>query len=283
MEDSDSPKQPEAGRDEPPAKEPAAVPATESARTASAQRPSGPPAEVAPTAEEEPKPAPKPPAGARRKSFFAEPPEETIAISPRLLARASRRDFLLFGAGAVAAAAGFWFLMPDPHAPAAPDAAHSRLARLPRGTDGGNTGTARAVPEPRLPDLRRRRGRGPLLPGSERSDLPEIPDHAAANQLQRPDSRARVPRAMVAARLGARLRPQRAIDDRRAPDTIPAPRADHPALLRGRVERGGLVGRPAFRRFPARLSARSRGALGEARRGVQSRLPGQSGSLLRLD
>src|SRR5215831_450836 len=114
MEDSDSPKQPEAGRDEPPAKEPAAVPATERARAASAQGPSGPPAEVPPTAEEEPKPAPKPPAGARRKSLFAEPPEETIAISPRLLARASRRDFLLFGAGAVAAAAGFWFLMPDP-------------------------------------------------------------------------------------------------------------------------------------------------------------------------
>lgn len=31
----------------------------------------------------------------------------------RSVSRASRRDFLLFGAGAVAAAAGFWFLMPD--------------------------------------------------------------------------------------------------------------------------------------------------------------------------
>ena len=42
------------------------------------------------------------------------PPEEPVLpVSPGQLRSRSRRDFLLFGAGTLAAAAGFWWLLPD--------------------------------------------------------------------------------------------------------------------------------------------------------------------------
>ncbi|HSS45035.1 MAG TPA: molybdopterin-dependent oxidoreductase [Thermoanaerobaculia bacterium] len=43
---------------------------------------------------------------------IAEPPEEPLELPARLLASRSRRDFLIFGAGAALAAAGFWWLLP---------------------------------------------------------------------------------------------------------------------------------------------------------------------------
>ncbi len=41
------------------------------------------------------------------------PEERVIEVSPRRIRSRSRRDFLLFGAGTIAAAAGFWWLLPD--------------------------------------------------------------------------------------------------------------------------------------------------------------------------
>jgi DMSO/TMAO reductase YedYZ molybdopterin-dependent catalytic subunit len=46
-------------------------------------------------------------------SRFAEPPEEPRIVSARDLRRQTRRDFLLFGAGTAAAAAAFWWVLPD--------------------------------------------------------------------------------------------------------------------------------------------------------------------------
>ena len=64
-----------------------------------------------PAAEE---PPPPPPPQKTRRSRLAEPEETPIALPSSRIKHASRRDFLLFGAGAAAAAAGFWFVMPDP-------------------------------------------------------------------------------------------------------------------------------------------------------------------------
>ncbi len=62
---------------------------------------------TAPAPAPAPKPAPAPRAGS------PEPAERVIEVpSSRLVAQA-RRDFLLFGAGALAAATGAWFLLPD--------------------------------------------------------------------------------------------------------------------------------------------------------------------------
>jgi DMSO/TMAO reductase YedYZ molybdopterin-dependent catalytic subunit len=44
---------------------------------------------------------------------LAEPPPQTELVSRRVLSARTRRDFLLFGAGAAAAAVGFWWLLPD--------------------------------------------------------------------------------------------------------------------------------------------------------------------------
>ncbi len=57
----------------------------------------------------------QPPPEPRRslRERVAEPPETVIEVPQRRLARATRRDFLLFGAGAVAAAASAWWLLPD--------------------------------------------------------------------------------------------------------------------------------------------------------------------------
>ena len=47
------------------------------------------------------------------QSFFGEQPLPAIEIAPRILRYQSRRDFLVFGAGAVAALAGAGFLLPQ--------------------------------------------------------------------------------------------------------------------------------------------------------------------------
>src|SRR6202030_782033 len=47
------------------------------------------------------------------QSFFGERPLPAIEIAPRLLRYQSRRDFLVFGAGALAALAGTGFLLPQ--------------------------------------------------------------------------------------------------------------------------------------------------------------------------
>ena len=56
-------------------------------------------------------------APARRKPTLAErlrePEEVPVAIPARAARARSRRDFLLFGAGALAAAGGLWWLLPD--------------------------------------------------------------------------------------------------------------------------------------------------------------------------
>jgi len=68
---------------------------------------------AAPEAEPEPPPPPPPP---KKLSIFdrlREPEDVPIEI-PASVARArTRRDFLLFGAGALAAAGGLWWLLPD--------------------------------------------------------------------------------------------------------------------------------------------------------------------------
>lgn len=62
-------------------------------------------------------PAPAPRAGdreaPRRPGPLAEPPAESVEIHRGRLAAQTRRDFLIFGAGAIAAAAGAWWLLPD--------------------------------------------------------------------------------------------------------------------------------------------------------------------------
>src|SRR5207248_180282 len=55
--------------------------------------------------------APLPPEA--RPSFLSEPPEQAIEIPRTRLAAQSRRDFLLFAAGTLAAATLGWWLLPD--------------------------------------------------------------------------------------------------------------------------------------------------------------------------
>src|SRR6267154_4583650 len=47
------------------------------------------------------------------QSFFGEPPLPAVEMAPRILRYQSRRDFLVFGAGALAALAGAGFLLPQ--------------------------------------------------------------------------------------------------------------------------------------------------------------------------
>src|SRR6266478_5964716 len=47
------------------------------------------------------------------QSFFGERPLPAMEIAPRVLRYRSRRDFLVFGAGALAALAGAGFLLPQ--------------------------------------------------------------------------------------------------------------------------------------------------------------------------
>jgi hypothetical protein len=117
MKESETPEPPAPAQDGAPGPEPAAVQAGEERRAAPAPEPSKSLGDATTAAEEQPAEPPSPPprpVPAPRRSFFAEPPEESVVVPTRTLSRASRRDFLLFTAGAAAAAAGFWFLMPDP-------------------------------------------------------------------------------------------------------------------------------------------------------------------------
>src|SRR6201999_249675 len=49
----------------------------------------------------------------RRSSFFGEQPPPIIEMAPRILRYRTRRDILLFGAGATAAVAGAGLLLPQ--------------------------------------------------------------------------------------------------------------------------------------------------------------------------
>src|SRR5580704_8983813 len=55
----------------------------------------------------------KPVSVKKPQSFFGERPLPAIEMAPRVLRYRSRRDFLLFGAGALAALAGGGFLLPQ--------------------------------------------------------------------------------------------------------------------------------------------------------------------------
>ena len=57
--------------------------------------------------------APKSVSVKKPQSFFAERPLPAIEIAPRVLRKPSRRDFLVFGAGALAALTGAGFLLPQ--------------------------------------------------------------------------------------------------------------------------------------------------------------------------
>ena len=56
---------------------------------------------------------PPPPAKPPKRGWLAERPEEVAQVPRGRLRAQSRRDFLLFGAGVVAATAGAWWLLPD--------------------------------------------------------------------------------------------------------------------------------------------------------------------------
>ena len=87
------------------------------------------PAESA--AAEPPPPAPSPQATpTRRRNWFAEPPEQAIEVPRSRLASQSRREFLLFAAGTLAAAAGAWWLLPDRTKAYFLPGAHDRLDTL---------------------------------------------------------------------------------------------------------------------------------------------------------
>ncbi|MGE5278573.1 MAG: molybdopterin-dependent oxidoreductase [Acidobacteriota bacterium] len=75
------------------------------------------------------------PGGRSLLDRFAEPEPQSILVPRRALRNRTRRDFLLLGVGAAAAAAGFWWLLPDGAADAvlpagAIDALDAATARL---------------------------------------------------------------------------------------------------------------------------------------------------------
>jgi DMSO/TMAO reductase YedYZ molybdopterin-dependent catalytic subunit len=62
---------------------------------------------------------------------LAEPPEDVLEVPSRRLAAQSRRDFLLYGLGVIAAGAGAWWLLPDrTKARLLPGGGHDRLDTL---------------------------------------------------------------------------------------------------------------------------------------------------------
>jgi len=89
----------------------------EKAAAVTASAPPVPAKEALPTKESAPLEPQKPPPPSRRRPSLAErlrEPEEVPIELPAAKVRArTRRDFLLFGAGALAAAGGFWWLLPD--------------------------------------------------------------------------------------------------------------------------------------------------------------------------
>ena len=106
------------------------------AREAPAAAAPGAPPALAPASADDmlpPAPPPAPPPVPRRaaRSWLAERPERVVEVPRRRLAAQSRRDFLLFAAGTVAAAAGAWWLLPDrTRARLLPGPAHDRLDTL---------------------------------------------------------------------------------------------------------------------------------------------------------
>jgi DMSO/TMAO reductase YedYZ molybdopterin-dependent catalytic subunit len=77
--------------------------------------------EQLPTAHREPEPAgstssvaAEPASAFKAQSLLREQPPQLIAVSPNVLRHRTRRDLLLFGAGAIAAAAGGGLLLPQP-------------------------------------------------------------------------------------------------------------------------------------------------------------------------
>lgn len=91
-----------------------------------------PAAEPPAAAEPEPVAAKPAPAAApsRRLAAWEERPEEVLEIPRGRLAAPSRRDFLLLGAGTLAAAAGAWWLLPDRAKSRLLPTAHDRLDTL---------------------------------------------------------------------------------------------------------------------------------------------------------
>ncbi len=77
---------------------------------AEAASPAEPATEASPAPDEEP---PPPPPRGRALEIFREKAEVPILVPPGRLRRQTRRDFLLFGAGAAVAAAGFWWVLPE--------------------------------------------------------------------------------------------------------------------------------------------------------------------------
>ncbi len=75
--------------------------------------PDEPPAKTEPRPEARPEPQPPPRPRGSLAARLREPEETPIEVPAAKLRARSRRDFLLFGAGVLAAAGGFWWLMPD--------------------------------------------------------------------------------------------------------------------------------------------------------------------------
>jgi DMSO/TMAO reductase YedYZ molybdopterin-dependent catalytic subunit len=123
-----SPAAPESAEPAPAAAEPAPV-----AAPAAAPAPAAPAAPSAPSAGSA-APGAFAPSPARRRSWrdaLAEPPQAPIEVPAARLAAQSRRDFLLFTAGVIAAGAAAWWLLPDrTRARLLPGAVHDRLDTL---------------------------------------------------------------------------------------------------------------------------------------------------------
>ena len=93
------------------AEKPAALEAT---KQANADRPPLLPAGHEPRRDEEASPVAASSVSAKkRQSFFAERPLPAIEMAPRILRYRSRRDFLVFGTGALAVLTGAGFLLPQ--------------------------------------------------------------------------------------------------------------------------------------------------------------------------
>src|SRR5260370_39762049 len=68
---------------------------------------------TAEASDSEPAPPPAPLPARTRPGFLEELAEEPVAVPSRVPARQSRRDFVLVGPGASAAAAGAWWRLPS--------------------------------------------------------------------------------------------------------------------------------------------------------------------------
>ena len=107
----DTPEPPPTPGEEPASDDSAAAPDPSGPPQAGEQRPE-PDAEAHAT-EADPEPEPAPAAAPRSRSPFAEGPEYIETVPRRALDARTRRDFLLFAAGALATGLGAWWLLPD--------------------------------------------------------------------------------------------------------------------------------------------------------------------------